>query len=80
MEFIHHLRYGHDDEAGHGPEIDDMIAFSSRCPKLERREHSRFLFELCRFCLPHCNILYVGLSSGNGRERTVVLTSFSVPL
>ena len=32
MEFIDDLRFVPFDEAGNGPDVDDMIAFLSRCP------------------------------------------------
>ena len=59
-----------------------MIAFLNRCPELERRKHTRLLLERWCLRLPQSAVCipYVGLGSGNRRERTVDLTFKIVPL
>ena len=77
MEFVNDLRLVYIDKAGKCHEADDMIAFLSWCPNLERRKHSRLLSEMCCLCLLHSRvcIAYVGLGSGKRREWTADLTS-----
>ena len=44
-----------------------MITFLSRCPELERRRHTKDLFEMCCLCLSHSiiNVPYVSLGSAS---------------
>ena len=74
----HDLRYVYIEDSGRGPEVEDMIAFLTRCRELERRRHTKKFFQVCWSCLSHRIIVvpYAGLGS-DGRI-VVVLDLWSV--
>ena len=82
LEFLDDLRHVYIDEFDNGPEIDDTIVLLSRCPKLERRIHTRMLFIMCWSWLSQnlVRVPYVGLASSKSSNHSVDLSAVIVLL
>ena len=76
------MRYVYADGSGKGPEVEDMITFLSRCLELERRRHTKKLFDMCCVCLSHStmNVPFVGLGSASQNVIAPNLSSVIRPL
>ena len=67
IEFIDDVRHVYLDEAGVGPDVEDMVSFLSSCPQLSRREYTWDLFKLCCLCLGHVAPKLPDVSLGLGK-------------
>ena len=76
LEFVNDLLYVCIGGSGIGPDLEDMIAFLSRCSELEHRRHMKKLFEMCCPCFSHWTfkVPYQRLGSAN---RIVVASDLS---
>ena len=75
LEFIDDLRFVYLDELHIGPEIEDMVTFSSSSPELSKQDYTAYVFNLCCLCLGHVvpELLNVSLGSPTRSDREIDL-------